>query len=73
MVFSINNLFSLNNLSKKIYFYIFVESIKNKIHIIKINNNSLDSPISTIFVFEKIYCNNNNNNNNNKIKITVII
>ena len=78
MVFSLNNLFILHNLSKKIYFYTFVESIKNQIQIIKINNILLDSPIGTIyspfkelvFVFEKIYC---NNNNNNKIKVTIIL
>ena len=56
MVFRINNLFSLNNLSKKIHFYTFVESIKNQIQIIKINDILLDSPIGTIFVFWKIYC-----------------
>ena len=71
MVFIINNIFSLNNLSKKkIHFYTFVESIKNQIQMIKINDISLDSPIGTIFVFGKIYC---NSNNNNKIKVTVIL
>ena len=45
MVFSSNNIFSLNNLSKKIHFYVFVESIKNQIQIIKINDISLDLPI----------------------------
>ena len=71
MILCINNIFSLNTLSKKIHFYTFVESIKNQIQTIKINDISLDSPISTIFMFWKIYC--NNNNNNNKIKVIVII
>ena len=71
MIFSINNLFSLNNLSKNIHFCTFVEPIKNQIQIIKINDITLDSLIGTIFVFEKIYC--NSNNNNKKIKVTVIL
>ena len=69
--------FSINNLSKKINLYTFVESIKNQIQIIKINDISLDSPIGTIFVFGNIYCNSNNNNNNNndnnKMKVTVTV
>ena len=56
MIFTINNLLSINHLSKKIIFYTFIESIKNQIQIIKINDISLHSPIYTIFVFGKIYC-----------------
>ena len=47
MVFSLNNLFSLNNVPKKIHFYVFSESIKNQIQIIKINYILLDSLIDT--------------------------